>query len=81
MFFIGKKNYRDPHYRKFVEETAALLKKVDVNPAVIYAFKKTGMIIDNYNLHYYSSAEIKAWNRAIEDYEADNSLFDLNTLM
>jgi hypothetical protein len=81
MFFTSRKNEKNPHYRKFVEETAALLKKVDVNPAVIYAFKKTGMIIDNFNMHYYSSAEILEWNKAIEDYEADNGLFDLNTLM
>jgi hypothetical protein len=81
MFSIGEKNKSDPHYRRFVEEIAALLKKVDVNPAVIYAFKKTGLLIDDYNMHFYSSSEIQAWNKAIDDYEADNSLFDLNTLM
>jgi hypothetical protein len=81
MLFLRKKEDSDPHYRRFVEEIAALLKKVDVNPAVIYAFKKTGLLIDDYNMHFYSSWEIQAWNKAIDDYEADNSLFDLNTLI
>ncbi len=41
---------------------------VGVDPAIIYATKKTGRIVTEENIHLLSKADLKEWYEAVESY-------------
>lgn len=45
------------------------MKKAGINPAVIYAYEKTGLIISEDNRHLIPEADLAAWQAAIEEFE------------
>ncbi len=46
----------------------AAMIKVGVDPALIYAFKKTGRIVTEKNQHFLSKREMAEWTDAVEEY-------------
>jgi hypothetical protein len=40
-----------------------------INPAIIYAFEKTGFFISEDNQHLFSKKDIAEWNAAIEEWK------------
>jgi len=57
----------NPHqYEQDMIETMA---QAGVNPAFIYAFKRTGRIVTESNKHRLTEKELRRWNDAITEYE------------
>lgn len=54
---------------QFSEEMVALFRRANVNPALIYAFSKTGLVVTEENLDRLSPAEIREWKQALRDYQ------------
>lgn len=40
-----------------------------LDPAFIYAARKTGRIVTEYNMQFLSPADLEEWNQAVEEYE------------
>lgn len=52
-------------------EMVQAMKKAGVDPAIIYAFEKTGgLLVTEQNQHLISEADLDAWQAAIDEYEA-----------
>ena len=54
---------------QYSEEMVALFRRSNVNPALIYAFSKTGLIVTEENRDRLSSTEIREWKRALREYK------------
>jgi hypothetical protein len=46
------------------------MKKVGLDPAMIYAFEKTGLLVTEQNQHLLSEKDLAEWAAAIDEYEA-----------
>ena len=46
------------------------MKKAGIDPAIIYAYEKTGRLVTEQNQKLLSDADLDEWNAAIEEYEA-----------
>jgi len=40
-----------------------------IDPAVVYAMKKTGRIVSKRNMRYLTDVDLQEWNDAIDEYE------------
>src|SRR4030042_464073 len=49
--------------------TVEAMKKAGVDPALIYAFEKTGLVLNDQNEDKLPDTEIDGWDAAIRDYE------------
>ena len=45
------------------------MKAAGMNPAFIYAFEKTGLLVTEQNQHLISDEDLAEWDAAIEEYE------------
>jgi SEC-C motif-containing protein len=50
-------------------EMVETMRKAGIDPAIIYAYEKTGRLVTEDNLHLLSEAELTEWDAAIEEYE------------
>ena len=46
------------------------MKAAGVDPAFVYAFEKTGLLVTEENQHLIPDADLAEWDAAIEEYEA-----------
>ena len=46
------------------------MKAAGLDPAFIYAFEQTGLLVTEQNLHLISEKDLAEWDAAIEEYEA-----------
>jgi hypothetical protein len=51
-------------------EMVQAMKKAGLDPALIYAFEKTGRIVTEDNQHLLSDADLTEWQAAIQEYRA-----------
>lgn len=56
--------------RDLERETVGAMKTAGIDPAVIYAYKKTGYIQSESHLHRYTGAAIAEWDEAIAEFDA-----------
>jgi hypothetical protein len=54
------------------EELIAAMAAAGIDPALIYAFHKTGLIVSERNQHLLTRADLKEWNDAVEEYRHSN---------
>lgn len=52
-------------------ETVAAMTAAGIDPAIIYAYKKTGYIQSESQMHRYTGAAIAEWDEAIAEFEAN----------
>jgi hypothetical protein len=45
------------------------MKKAGINPAIIHAFEKTGLLVTEENKHLISDKDLAEWDAAIHEYE------------
>ena len=50
-------------------EIIAAMEKAGIPPDKIYAFRKTGMLPTEENIHLWSAADLREWQGAIEEFE------------
>jgi hypothetical protein len=63
------KAHFDTKFQTFVDERiAAMLEENHCDPAVIYAFNKTGILLEDENEHRATDAERANWNAALDQY-------------
>ena len=55
------------HAEHFIVES---MKKAGVDPAIIYAFEKTGLLVTEVNEHFISDVDLAAWEAAVLEYRA-----------
>ena len=55
----------DEEYERAV---LAAMPQVGLDPAVIYAFKRTDRMVTNSNKHLLSKKDLRRWNDAIDEY-------------
>jgi hypothetical protein len=55
------------HAEHFMVEA---MKKAGLDPALIYAFEKTGMLVTEVNQHLISESDLDQWEAAIDEYES-----------
>ena len=69
---LGDKLFFDAPPLEHVEHAIAqAMKKVGVDPAIIHAFEKTGLIVTDANKHLLKGADLEEWNAAIEEFSAN----------
>ncbi len=56
-------------YEKWQQTMIEAMLKAGVYPALIYAFKKTGMLLTAMNRDQWPKRDIQAWNDAVAEYE------------
>ena len=65
----GDKVFFDaPPLEHFEAEIVRGMKASGVNPAVIYAFEKTGLLVSEENQHLIPDADLAEWEAATEEY-------------
>ena len=72
VFFDPDCAYPRPQSQRQVDDykhaVLAAMGKVGIDPAVMYAFKKTGMIVTSHNQQFLSKEELAEWTDAIDEY-------------
>ena len=58
-----------PHPEHLEHMMVEEMKKAGINPAIIYAFEKTGRLVTQDNQHLLSDADMAEWEAAIEEYD------------
>jgi hypothetical protein len=53
-------------YEQAMVET---MSQAGIDPAFIYAFKRTGRIVTEHNKHRLTAKELRQWNDAIDEYQ------------
>src|SRR2546428_2919930 len=53
-------------------ELAQAMKKAGIDPAAIYAFEKTGLIVSEDNVHLIPEKGLAEWRAAVEEYNAQH---------
>jgi hypothetical protein len=67
----GDKLFFDlPPLEHVEHQIAQAMKKVGVDPAIIHAFEKTGLIVTEANQHLLKGADLEEWNAAIDEFNA-----------
>jgi hypothetical protein len=59
-----------PPLEQIEHQTVQAMKAAGLDPAFIYAYKKTGRIVTEQNQRFLSEADLDEWQAAIEEYEA-----------
>ncbi len=54
--------------RRFEQEILAAMVEVGIDPAMIYAFKKTGRIVTTHNQQFLTKEELAEWRDAVDEY-------------
>ena len=62
------------HAEHFMVEA---MKQAGLDPAMIYAFEKTGMLVTEENQHLLSESDLDEWEAAIEEYESLQGIDEL----
>ena len=63
--------FDDATDRYDIEKTMVdIMERAGVNPAHIYAFKKTGRLVTSWNKDKLTDAELREWQTAVEEYRA-----------
>jgi hypothetical protein len=63
-----------PHPEQVEHLTVQAMKKAGIDPAIIYAYEKTGRIVTEENQRLLSEADLAEWAAAIEEYEAKHRM-------
>jgi hypothetical protein len=58
-----------PHPEQIEHMTVEAMKKGGIDPAIIYAYEKTGRLVTEDNQKLLSEADLDEWDAAIEEYE------------
>jgi hypothetical protein len=59
-----------PHPEHLEHMMVEDMKAAGMDPAFIYAFEQTGLLVTEQNMHLISDEDLADWNAAIEEYEA-----------
>ena len=54
-------------------DVAAIMQKADADPAMIHAWRKTGMIVTDMNSDQFSAVDLAEWQDAIDEYNNGRS--------
>jgi hypothetical protein len=66
--------FPDPPHPEHLEHLLVEgMRRADVDPAVIYAFEQTGVLVTEFNQHLLADEELLAWQDAIDEYEDHDS--------
>ena len=58
-----------PHQEVVEHVMVEGMKEAGLDPAIIYAFEKTGLMVTEANEHLISDVDLKKWDEAIAEYE------------
>jgi len=58
-----------PHQEVVEHVMVEGMKEAGIDPAIIYAFEKTGLMVTEANEHLISDVDLKEWDEAITEYE------------
>jgi len=62
--------FGDMGHQEYVEaEMVDTMKKAGIDPALIYAFEKTGLIVTEMNQDKMPDSYLQEWREAVEEYE------------
>jgi len=56
-----------------IEALCAAMIKTGIDPAFIHAFRKTGCLLTDQNIHFFTEPELAKWNEAINEYPLINT--------
>ncbi|OWK45527.1 SEC-C metal-binding domain-containing protein [Fimbriiglobus ruber] len=59
-----------PHPEHVEHMTVDAMKEAGIDPAIIFAYEKTGRLVTESNQNFLSDADLDEWQAAIEEYEA-----------
>lgn len=60
-------NFNDP-IEKYQAEIISVMEQVGIAPQLIYAFKKTGLLVTEENMNKISDLDLEIWKNAIKEY-------------
>jgi hypothetical protein len=55
--------------QQYEQDMIETMAQAGINPAFIYAFKRTGRIVTESNRHRLTEKELREWNDAIDEYQ------------
>src|SRR6516225_17528 len=59
-----------PPLEHIEHQTVEAMKRAGIDPAIIYAYEKTGRLVTEENQHLLPETALDEWQAAIEEYEA-----------
>jgi hypothetical protein len=59
-----------PHPEHLEARMAEDMKRAGLDPALVYAFEKTGLLVTEQNQHLIPDKDLAEWDAAIQEYEA-----------
>jgi hypothetical protein len=59
-----------PPFEHVEHEMVEAMKKAGVDPALIYAFEETGLMVSEDNQHLISDVDLAKWHEAVKEYRA-----------
>jgi hypothetical protein len=59
-----------PHPERLEAMIVEDMKAASLDPALVYAFEKTGLLVTQQNQHLIPDADLAQWDAAIEEYQA-----------
>ncbi len=64
------KPHFDTTFQGFVDaRLLMLLEEAGTDPAIIYAFQKTGLLVEDANEHRFGERELNTWKAALDEYK------------
>ncbi len=58
----------DEFQDEFLDTICAAMLQTGIEPAIIHAFRKTGSLLTEENIHLFSEPELAEWNEAIDEF-------------
>ncbi|HYY68868.1 MAG TPA: hypothetical protein VE734_03980 [Terriglobales bacterium] len=55
--------------KQYEQDMIETMAQAGINPAFIYAFKRTGRIVTESNKHRFTEKELRGWNDALSEYK------------
>jgi len=60
--------FQAPSQEELIKQLLASMKKAQVDPAFIYAFNKTGLIVVSENMDFLTGDDLQMWQEAVDEY-------------
>lgn len=64
----------DLSQEELTEATIKAMREAGIDPAMIYAYMKTGLIVTEYNQKILSARDLAEWDNAIAEYRRSNEM-------
>ena len=70
--------FEAPNQSQVIEKISLAMEAAKIDPAHVYAFKKTGLIVVSENMDFLTGPDLMVWTTAVDEYRGDHAHGDHN---